>query len=154
MWLAVAITILGCACPEPKHSEGTTPTPSAMPAEGAPTTGAPATTPPTGEVQPATPATPPATGAETTPPPAATPPATPAATPPAAPAAELPSKAGAPCDDKGCGGGFECKAYYGIAGPKGPQMKTCEISCSAKGAKCPDGTKCITIADGPGRVCR
>jgi hypothetical protein len=43
--------------------------------------------------------------------------------------------------------------YYGVAGPRGPEFKTCEMPCG-KGDKCPAGTKCTTIADGPGQVCR
>jgi hypothetical protein len=55
-------------------------------------------------------------------------------------------------DDDSCAKGT-CVAYSGIAGPKGPQFKTCEIKCTGGGA-CPDGTKCIVVADGPGAVCR
>jgi hypothetical protein len=44
-------------------------------------------------------------------------------------------------------------SYYGIAGPRGPQFKTCEIKCD-KPTKCPAGTSCGVIADGPGQVCR
>jgi len=50
-----------------------------------------------------------------------------------------------------CGEGT-CVSYYGIAGPRGPQFKTCEIKCD-KTTKCPTGTKCSTVADGPGQVC-
>jgi hypothetical protein len=78
---------------------------------------------------------------------------TPAPTP-APPGAALPSKAGETCDDKGCGGGYTCVSYYGIAGPNGPQFKSCEIPCGKATDKCPAGTKCVTIADGPGQVCR
>lgn len=53
-----------------------------------------------------------------------------------------------------CGDGLTCVSYYGIAGARGPQFKTCEVKCDKKGAKCPDGTKCVTVADGPGQVCR
>ena len=52
-----------------------------------------------------------------------------------------------------CAQGLTCVSYYGIAGARGPQFKTCEIKC-ADGTPCPAGTKCITIADGPGQVCR
>jgi hypothetical protein len=51
-----------------------------------------------------------------------------------------------------CGVG-ECVTYFGIAGPRGPQFKTCEIKCDAT-TKCPAGTSCGVIADGPGQVCR
>jgi hypothetical protein len=51
-----------------------------------------------------------------------------------------------------CGAGT-CVSYYGIAGARGPQFKTCEIRCEDDAA-CPKDRKCNTIADGPGRVCR
>lgn len=52
-----------------------------------------------------------------------------------------------------CGEG-SCVSYRGIAGARGPEFKTCEIRCSGKGAACPGGRTCMTIADGPGKVCR
>ena len=52
-----------------------------------------------------------------------------------------------------CGAGLTCVSYYGIAGARGPQFKSCEIRCE-RGGGCPDGLQCITIADGPGQVCR
>lgn len=52
-----------------------------------------------------------------------------------------------------CAQGLTCVSYYGIAGARGPEFKTCEIRCSDDSV-CPRGTKCITIADGPGQVCR
>ena len=51
-----------------------------------------------------------------------------------------------------CGQGA-CVSYYGIAGARGPQFKTCEIKCADDSA-CPKDRKCRAIADGPGRVCR
>jgi hypothetical protein len=94
----------------------------------------------------------------------AEPPAEPAAEPPAdeSPADEssgsgkagsLPAQ-GQPCDEQGrCGKGMTCIEFYGIAGPRGPKMTSCEIRC--KGGKgCPPGQICVTIADGPGQVCR
>lgn len=53
-----------------------------------------------------------------------------------------------------CATGLSCESYYGIAGPSGPQFKTCEIPCSAPGALCPLGQSCVTVADGPGQVCQ
>lgn len=53
-----------------------------------------------------------------------------------------------------CAIGTTCLAYYGIAGSNGPEFKSCETPCSQPGATCPTGTSCITIADGPGAVCR
>ena len=61
---------------------------------------------------------------------------------------------GETCGDKdACADGLTCVSYYGIAGPRGPQFKSCEIKCTTT-ADCPTGHECITIADGPGRVCR
>ena len=61
---------------------------------------------------------------------------------------------GEPCGaNDTCGAGAECVTYYGIAGPKGPAFKSCEIRCTPDAA-CPDGRKCTTVADGPGSVCR
>tara|TARA_B100000315_G_C14523251_1_gene562579 strand:- start:457 stop:1122 length:666 start_codon:yes stop_codon:yes gene_type:complete len=52
-----------------------------------------------------------------------------------------------------CADGTVCLAYFGIAGPQGPEFKTCEIPCSHPGASCPLDQSCVTIADGPGQVC-
>jgi len=52
-----------------------------------------------------------------------------------------------------CAAGLSCVHYYGIAGPRGPEFKTCEIRCKDSSA-CPKGTSCITVSDGPGLVCR
>ena len=52
-----------------------------------------------------------------------------------------------------CAAGTACLAYYGIAGPQGPEFKSCEIPCLHPGAVCPLGQSCLTIADGPGQVC-
>lgn len=68
---------------------------------------------------------------------------------PAAGAAQGESCAG----DVRCARGLTCIKYYGIAGPRGPEMASCERRCGAKGA-CPSGQSCVTIADGPGEVCR
>lgn len=56
---------------------------------------------------------------------------------------------GAQCDT-----GLSCLSYYGIAGPSGPEFRTCEISCAAPGSQCPRGQACVTVADGPGQVCQ
>lgn len=50
-----------------------------------------------------------------------------------------------------CEAGTTCLSYYGIAGASGPLFKTCEIPCNGQ---CPAGQSCVTIADGPGQVCR
>ena len=52
-----------------------------------------------------------------------------------------------------CAPGLECIKFYGIAGARGPQFKSCEIRCGAD-KLCPTGTACRTVADGPGQVCR
>lgn len=100
-----------------------------------------------------TPTTTTTSSATETPPPTPTPPT---ATPPDAVPMASPTGPGrgencAPDDT--CAAGLECVKYYGIAGARGPQFKTCETKCDG-GKACPDGTKCITIADGPGQVCR
>lgn len=60
------------------------------------------------------------------------------------------------CDGKRCKPGQRCVSYYGIAGPQGPEFFSCEWTCDkSKGdTQCPAGTKCVTVADGPGDVCR
>jgi hypothetical protein len=60
---------------------------------------------------------------------------------------------GQPCKAGQCSKGLTCVEYYGIAGPRGPAMTSCEIRCSG-GKGCPSGQHCTTIADGPGQVCR
>lgn len=65
------------------------------------------------------------------------------------------SKLGTPCGEAdSCSGGTKCTTYYGIAGPSGPAFKSCEIQCVNGKGPCPTGTACVTIADGPGAVCR
>lgn len=80
-----------------------------------------------------------------------------AAPPPAAGGGALVSALGQPCGDgDACPSGASCKTYYGFAGPSGPAFKSCEVACgaAASGAVCPAGTACVTVADGPGSVCR
>jgi outer membrane biosynthesis protein TonB len=60
---------------------------------------------------------------------------------------------GEPCKAGQCAKGLSCVEYYGIAGPRGPAMTSCEIRCRG-GKGCPPGQHCATIADGPGQVCR
>lgn len=68
-------------------------------------------------------------------------------------ASALPGQ-GESCTEGGrCRLGLTCLEYYGVAGPRGPKLSSCEIRCGEGGA-CPDGQGCVTIADGPGRVCR
>lgn len=48
-----------------------------------------------------------------------------------------------------------CLEYYGIAGASGPKFVSCEIPCGGvKKTACPEDMRCVTIADGPGDVCR
>jgi len=56
-------------------------------------------------------------------------------------------------DDDRCASGLTCVSYYGVAGARGPEFRTCEIPCQGEGS-CPDGQRCVTLADGPGPVCR
>ncbi|MBK9031591.1 MAG: hypothetical protein IPL61_09700 [Myxococcales bacterium] len=73
---------------------------------------------------------------------------------PAAPTALDVSKLGTSCGaDGACPDGMTCARFYGIAGPSGPEFSSCEVAC-AGGKGCPAGTDCVTIADGPGAVCR
>jgi hypothetical protein len=60
---------------------------------------------------------------------------------------------GEKCGDGDTCGTGSCVKYYGIAGPSGPEFKSCEIRCD-DATPCADGRKCVTVADGPGRVCR
>lgn len=60
---------------------------------------------------------------------------------------------GQPCGEDGLCLAGTCERYYGIAGAKGPELSSCEIRCS-NAEPCPTGTRCLTIADGPGEVCR
>lgn len=61
---------------------------------------------------------------------------------------------GAVCSDTApCAQGLSCTTYYGIAGANGPAFQSCELKC-ASDTDCAAGTHCISIADGPGQVCR
>jgi uncharacterized protein YjbJ (UPF0337 family) len=84
--------------------------------------------------------------------PAPTAPAKPA---PATPSPNLLSALGQPCGaGDQCVAGTTCKSYYGIAGPAGPEFKSCEVPCDRASKACPAGSTCVTVADGPGSVCR
>src|ERR1700712_4922233 len=52
-----------------------------------------------------------------------------------------------------CATGLACVSYYGIAGRRGGEFKSCEVRCD-KDAQCPSSKHCVTVSDGPGRVCR
>ena len=98
-------------------------------------------------------------GTSSSPPPGSTPPPRPGApgdsptTPPTPPTQTDLDALGQPCGDGDACTTGTCTTYYGIAGPRGPEFKSCEITC-AKGETCPTGTACRTVADGPGQVCR
>lgn len=71
-------------------------------------------------------------------------------TPPDPPTPDPPMCEGQPCEAP-----RECISYFGIAGPSGPMFYSCEIRCDRNASQgCPEGTRCVTIADGPGDVCR
>lgn len=65
-------------------------------------------------------------------------------------------RGGVPCGEGRCKPGETCISYYGIAGPNGPKFETCGIRCKPGPGDggCPKGMRCVTIADGPGPVCR
>jgi eight-cysteine-cluster-containing protein len=56
--------------------------------------------------------------------------------------------------DAPCAEGLTCVEYYGIAGAAGPKFASCERRCGKGEPPCPANTTCVTIADGPGQVCR
>jgi hypothetical protein len=60
------------------------------------------------------------------------------------------------CNGEPCESPRRCISYYGIAGPSGPLFHACEIPCELEvdNGGCPDGMRCVTIADGPGNVCQ
>ena len=92
-------------------------------------------------------------GAKATRPPEPIEPAPPEPIEPAPPEPMDLSGLGQACGEGGTCQLGQCARYFGIAGPSGPEFTSCELRCDA-GASCPDGTSCITIADGPGEVCR
>lgn len=68
-----------------------------------------------------------------------------------------PSEPEASCATMQCEPPTTCVEYYGIAGPSGPKFVSCEIRCDPthkKKSGCPEDMSCVTIADGPGSVCR
>jgi hypothetical protein len=69
--------------------------------------------------------------------------------------AEKSASEGEPCGEQTCPPGKSCIMYYGIAGAVGPKFTACEVKCNPGGKPgCPAGQACVTIADGPGSVCR
>jgi hypothetical protein len=62
-------------------------------------------------------------------------------------------KLGEPCGAGDACGEGSCVSYHGIAGARGGELKSCEIRCDPS-RSCEGGRQCITVADGPGQVCR
>jgi eight-cysteine-cluster-containing protein len=60
---------------------------------------------------------------------------------------------GQPCPAGHCSPGLECLQYFGVGGPRGGTFTSCELRCGG-GHPCPRDQECVTIADGPGQVCR
>lgn len=56
-------------------------------------------------------------------------------------------------EQRECDTGLDCLSYFGIAGGSGPEFFSCEIACESD-SNCSNDQQCITIADGPGQVCR
>jgi hypothetical protein len=67
-----------------------------------------------------------------------------------------PPQEGPMCGNERCKPGEECITYRGIAGAKGPVFRECGIRCRRGQPRggCPEGMRCVMIADGPGPVCR
>jgi hypothetical protein len=57
-------------------------------------------------------------------------------------------------ENQQCDSGLSCLTYFGFGGNLGPSFSRCEIACNNHSNRCPLGQQCITIADGPGPVCR
>jgi hypothetical protein len=140
---ATVLLVIACGCPQ---KTGTEAPPAPAPSQPAPTQPAPPTPTEPAPTQPA-----PTQPAPTQPAP------TQGSGSAAEPAPNWPKNApgiGENCGPNDtCAKGLTCVSYYGIAGARGPQFKSCEIKCTTD-TNCPAGHKCITIADGPGQVCR
>jgi hypothetical protein len=146
---------------QPQQIEAPTPAPNADPAASQRPSSAPWTAP---AATPATPVTD-VTGAPATRSPSrpTKPPARRPLEEPLPPTDQLPASApsaggagiGETCGpNDSCAPGLVCVKYYGFAGPRGPEFRSCEIRCGANAAACPKGRSCMTVSDGPGRVCR
>jgi hypothetical protein len=130
--------LIGCACAK---SKAVAP-PGPEPASAGPGTSSSGTGLEPGSAPPASGNAPPTSPAE------------PGATPPAGNGAPPGPSFGEKCGPADtCAPGLACASYYGIAGARGPEFKTCEKKCATDN-DCPAGRKCGVIADGPGQVCR
>lgn len=62
-----------------------------------------------------------------------------------------------PCADEGepCKAGLTPITYHGLVSENGPEHCSCSLPCTDDDplAPCPEGSECMTIADGPGQVC-
>jgi hypothetical protein len=131
--LLLVLLFVACGCPQkpdptPGGGPTTMPTPAQPPVQQPPAQQPPAQQPPVQQ------------------PPVQQPPAQ----PPVQAAAGIGETCGA---GDACAQGLTCVKYFGIAGPRGGEFKSCEIQCKG-GTGCPAGHNCVTIADGPGQVCR
>ncbi|HEY5921263.1 MAG TPA: hypothetical protein VIV11_06315 [Kofleriaceae bacterium] len=147
--LLIVLITAACGCPQKPGTEtGGSQTPPAQ----TPPAQTPAAQTPPAQTPPAQ--TPPAQTPPAQTPPAQTPPGSGSTAEPAPNWPKTPPGIGETCGpNDACAKGLACVAYYGIAGPRGGQFKSCEVQCKGDGG-CPAGHKCITIADGPGQVCR
>lgn len=140
--LGVLVFLLGCSGASPSTNPGGVPGETSTATRPAP---APPSTPPQIEAAPIKPPPGPVHSKPAAPAPAPAPAGTPAAAGP---------RMGEDCGPgDACGAGLACVKYYGIAGARGPEFRSCEVRCTGN-ADCPKGTGCTTISDGPGRVCR
>jgi len=57
------------------------------------------------------------------------------------------------CVSDACPSGLTPVRFYGVAGKAGPEFCWCTIPCADDAEKCPAGTSCTTLSDGPGTVC-
>ena len=113
----------------------------------------PVTPTPTPAAEPAPPPPPPEHVTPAKVPPTPMPPAKVPPTPAPDPAGAAPGISEKCGSGDACAVGLACVSYYGFAGARGPQFKTCEMRCTSDKV-CPAGRHCTTVADGPGRVCR
>jgi len=128
--LPLILSVVACGCPQKQEPQQAGPTTMPTPIQQPPAQQPPAQQPPAQQPGPGS------------------------ASEPAPNWPKPPPGIGETCGDKdACAQGLTCVAYYGIAGARGPQFKSCEIKCQSD-ANCPAAHKCITIADGPGQVCR
>lgn len=59
-----------------------------------------------------------------------------------------------PCATVRCAAPTQCIEYFVNEAPQGRMVAACEVPCAAEEPACPPDMGCITLVDGPGRVCR